>query len=668
MGWFARLLGIEEPEKKALTEDLGFLTDSEEQSYKDSILSQLSLMEQSRDMQLISKYLSSESRILKEQANAIKKAFEVIDDKDNEQIKSAFETYSRAFNEWALQARGKQTISNFETINEAMREDFTEPIEKSGLNIDKLVQYINQVRALQEAVDTSEDNKKPILIGNSRDTFNRLTVEAQYRLKMLELLTYISINPDELGGEDMPNPFKKTTPSIQKAYAEYFTKDMDMIGEEYDDLSYESHDIDSYGENHKFSDMDGVVESFNSDYSVQALRDPSLIKMFEESTSNNQLFEFLKKIVFVRYKINEINGELSNTRMTKMREEERMRVEAELERQSQIEAELARVEEEKKAAKRAERLKVASDEELQGMLNAINYDINLGGDKNEQLLEFQMNVAKLRGLIPAENPLNNDDIEACYLNARQIIEFVKKINKTGLRYMIFPDSQEYGDGRFCVLVPKGSKAICEVPPFQYDFYESNELEWNPELFEYRKIGTVPGYILADIQKQMDRDYSVEKDITSKLVYVDEIEGKKALKMGIYDNNRGGGEIAYSYMKRLIKKSKSNLKDALKGKDQNVMCYLSIPVSSNFIPVLRAFKENDVELYLERTIPEEEKPNKEGRTRVNIYFHRKDMDKFYDKVQPQLGSVNYKVHYGKKYDFVEENSRDLDLIEETYYGQ
>ena len=317
MGWFARLLGIEEPEKKALTEDLGFLTDSEEQSYKDSILSQLSLMEQSRDMQLISKYLSSESRILKEQANAIKKAFEVIDDKDNEQIKSAFETYSRAFNEWALQARGKQTISNFETINEAMREDFTEPIEKSGLNIDKLVQYINQVRALQEAVDTSEDNKKPILIGNSRDTFNRLTVEAQYRLKMLELLTYISINPDELGGEDMPNPFKKTTPSIQKAYAEYFTKDMDMIGEEYDDLSYESHDIDSYGENHKFSDMDGVVESFNSDYSVQALRDPSLIKMFEESTSNNQLFEFLKKIVFVRYKINEINGELSNTRMTK---------------------------------------------------------------------------------------------------------------------------------------------------------------------------------------------------------------------------------------------------------------------------------------------------------------------------------------------------------------
>ena len=43
MGWFARLLGIEEPEKKALTGTLGFLTDSEEQSYKDSILSQLSL-------------------------------------------------------------------------------------------------------------------------------------------------------------------------------------------------------------------------------------------------------------------------------------------------------------------------------------------------------------------------------------------------------------------------------------------------------------------------------------------------------------------------------------------------------------------------------------------------------------------------------------------------
>ena len=102
MGWFARLLGIEEPEKKALTGNLGFLTDSEEQSYKDSILSQLSLMEQSRDMQLISKYLSSESRTLKKQANAIKKAFEVIDDKDNEQIKSAFETYSRAFSEWAL--------------------------------------------------------------------------------------------------------------------------------------------------------------------------------------------------------------------------------------------------------------------------------------------------------------------------------------------------------------------------------------------------------------------------------------------------------------------------------------------------------------------------------------------------------------------------------------
>ena len=666
MGWFARLLGIEEPEKKALTGNLGFLTDSEEQSYKDSILSQLSLMEQSRDMQLISKYLSSESRTLKKQANAIKKAFEVIDDKDNEQIKSAFETYSRAFSEWALQARGKQTISNFETINEAMREDFTTPIEESGLNFDKLVQYINQVKALQEAVDTSEYNKKPILIGNSRDAFNRLTIEAQYRLKMLEMLIYISMNPDELGGDEMPNPFKDMESPIQKTYALIFTSDMDKLAEEYDDLSYEAHAIDSYGENHKFSDMDDVVKSFNSDYSVQALRDPSLIKMFEESTSNNQLFEFLKKIVFVRYKINEINGELSNTRMTKMREEERMRVEAELEWQSQIEAELARVEEEKKATKRAERLKVASDEELQGMLNAINYDINLGGDKNEQLLEFQMNVAKLRGLIPDENPLNSDDIEACYLNARQIIEFVKKINKTGLRYMIFPDSQEYGDGRFCVLVPKGNKAICEVPPFQYDFYESNELEWNPELFEYREIGTVPGYILADIQKQMDNDSSKDKDIAKELVYVDEVEGQKAFKVGIYNNGQGQGHKAHNYMKNKIKNSKSNLKDALKGKDQNVMCYLSVPVSSNFIPVLRAFKENDVELYLERTIPEEEKPNKEGRTRVNIYFHRKDMDKFYDKVQPQLSQASYEIHYGRKYDFVEENSKGFDLIEEPHY--
>ena len=97
-----------------------------------------------------------------------------------------------------------------------------------------------------------------------------------------------------------------------------------------------------------------------------------------------------------------------------------------------------------------------------------------------------------------------------------------------------------------------------------------------------------------------------------------------------------------------------------------MCYLSVPVSSNFIPVLRAFKENDVELYLERTIPEEEKPNKEGRTRVNIYFHRKDMDKFYDKVQPQLSQASYEIHYGRKYDFVEENSKGFDLIEEPHY--
>ena len=105
-----------------------------------------------------------------------------------------------------------------------------------------------------------------------------------------------------------------------------------------------------------------------------------------------------------------------------------------------------------------------------------------------------------------------------------------------------------------------------------------------------------------------------------------------------------------------------------NEDKNVMCYLSMPVSSNIIPVLRAFKENDIKPYFERRISEENGRNGENRDRINIYFDRKDMDKFYDNVQYQIGPLNYQIHYGRGYNFVDENSTDLKLKEEPEYGE
>jgi hypothetical protein len=89
-----------------------------------------------------------------------------------------------------------------------MKKDFTDPIAKSQLSKSKLRDYIGKIGAVQEAVDSAEDNGETIMEKTTRDIFNEMTLESEYRLKMLEMLLYMSENPEELGGDKMLNPFK----------------------------------------------------------------------------------------------------------------------------------------------------------------------------------------------------------------------------------------------------------------------------------------------------------------------------------------------------------------------------------------------------------------------------------------------------------------------------
>ncbi len=720
MGFLGRLLfGLpddddekEEEEIEPLTSHLGFITPTEEKSYSESIRAKLRSMETSAEMKLINKHFKSGGGALRTQAQAIRNALRVIKKEGNDTIQESFEVYCNTFNKLAREAKGIEAFSNLEKENESMKKDFNEAIAKSELSEKKIKNYISKIGAIQYDVDLAEDEGMPILEDDDRNEFTGMTFEAQYRLKMLEMLLHISMAPNDLGGEEMVNPFKDMTPREQDEYAQCFNEDLNELAEEYERLSDSWVDIDTYGENHHFSDMDDVVKSFNVDYSVQSLKDPSLKRLFSEPASSGQLFEFIKKIVFIRYKINEINGEFTKTMDNKREDEARREREAKEAYEREQEELRRREEERRRVEERNDRLMNATDEELQEMLNDIKYKLDFEGNENTVLLECQMEIAKLRGLIPEENPMDSDAFDVRYYTASQIIDFVKIANKNGLRYRVFPNARECAKADFCVIASHIDPRVDShapltsneytIPTKTFEFGESVYLNANPALRPYKEIGLMPGYFIAEVQRLYDEADEPLKDRFRELVYVDdfkEIEGKKTFRMGVYEyqgkqhtTDKGeyiDGSEAHIFMSKLVRKAKKNLKKVWKSgtgdkkgmkwskkeeqfiegvdknaEDRNVMCYLSWPVGTNFIPVLRAFQECGIKPFFARA--EEGSNNQNNRPTVNIYFKREDLDKFYERAQFLLRDTCAlkTLHYGRDYNFLDENSAQLKIIEDA----
>ncbi len=670
----------EDEKGNLISNDAVFVTAEENDEYADSIMGQL--LNQGPELKFIFRYLPETGKNLMDQAESIKKLLLVTNNEQDVDVIKAFNEYMIVFRKEYKRAEGMSTIEQLDKINFNMNALFSKSTENSDLSEEKLYTYIGAIKALQEKVDDADKSSNPILQGPIRYVFNDKSLESEYRLKMLELLYVISVNPWKVSYGEISNPFQKMSKAQRKKFPVLFSDDLDKLAKDYEFLSYSEELLDKYG-SHKFKDIDEFADDLNIKIGTEKIKDFTYRKMFDEGASSEEFFENIKKMVYIRYHLNEMVREIPTALKRKEEEieeqKEKQRKDAE-NRRKKAEAEEQRkkkeAEEKRIASEKAEQeaitLKDASDEEIQAKIDELNHDVTRTGSRYINIVDFQKRVAKLKGLLPTDEVIESDELCSKVFNGSEIMSFIKQANESGVNYMIFPDSQEGADGGFNAVVSKTDESILDIQKSESYFKDKNHTYRNgARLIYWKKYGTIPGFYLKKLQELFDKLEDEEKDECSEFTYVDEIKKKRRediFEIGMMMHPSGRtSRVADRVMTQLLTRTNQELEKEWKDKheDKDVMCYLSIPATQNIIPVLRLFKEKEVTPYFERVGSQDER-NTQNRDNIHIYFHRDDLDKFWFDVRPRLINVPdeeripYEIHYGKGYDFRKENSYGLNL--------
>ena len=494
---------------------------------------------------------------------------------------------------------------------------------------------------------------------------------------LLELL-YIFSRDERLLRRDsssISNPFRALKPAQRVKFPSLFKADLKKVSDDFRLLSY-SEDVLAEFARHNFSDIDQYAEDLEIKLGTQALRDSSFKKMFSGDLGSEELFENIKKLVFIRYTLNEMEAELvgaHEARDKKEADEQRKKEEAarlrEEEERKKAEAERLENEAKQKALDEAKKLADATDEEIQDRINKLYFDVTSTGSRFVNILDFQLLIAEAKGLIPTSEEMKADNLASKVFSPHDIVKFIKQANKSGINYRAFPDCQEGADGGFNVVVSKSDKRILDVPTTNIIFGSSRKdfIEGH-RAWKWKTYGTVPGFFLAKIQELYNQSEDENKGKYREYIYANKKNDIDVYEIGVMTTQYGGNSIASdNFFEPIIKEADRQLRKQWQDKqeDKDVLSYVSVPATYNIIPLLRAFKESGIPPYFER-VPATSARNTNNRDNIHIYFYRSDFDKFWTGVRPALinvpdsKKVHFEVHYGKDYDFMKENSTGLKL--------
>ena len=683
MGLFS-FLGIGDEEKptakegkpqKLISDEASFVTEDEDYHYQLSMLGQL--RNHADQIDFISEYLPIKGADLKKQNQAIIDFIILKNDESDNEVVDAFSNYLETFHSDLREAEGLATLSELKDINQRLDDMFLDSVGKSKLDKDVLLAQLEAIKALQTKVDEADDAKKPILTGPRRDEFNDQSLVSEYRLKMLELL-YIFSQDERLLRRDsssISNPFRALKPAQRVKFPSLFKADLKKVSDDFRLLSY-SEDVLAEFARHNFSDIDQYAEDLEIKLGTQALRDSSFKKMFSGDLGSEELFENIKKLVFIRYTLNEMEAELvgaHEARDKKEADEQRKKEEAarlrEEEERKKAEAERLENEAKQKALDEAKKLADATDEEIQDRINKLYFDVTSTGSRFVNILDFQLLIAEAKGLIPTAEEMKADNLASKVFSPHDIVKFIKQANKSGINYRAFPDCQEGADGGFHVVVSKSDERILDVPTTNIIFGSSKrDFIEGHRTWKWKTYGTVPSYFLAKIQELYNQSENENKGKYREYIYANKKSDIDVYEIGVMTTQYGGNAASSdNFFEPIIKEADKQLRKQWQDKqeDKDVLSYVSVPATYNIIPLLRAFKESGIPPYFER-VPAASARNTNNRDNIHIYFYRSDFDKFWTGVRPTLinvpdnKKVHFEVHYGKDYDFMKENSTGLKL--------
>ncbi len=640
MGFLKSLFGIEEEEtsSKKIEEglesniDTTFVTNQEEQDFSSSIFGQLELLD--ADVKYIEDVLPQNGAELRNQIKALRNSLLESNSEENFEVQNSFEDLKVKFDEARRMADGEYLLRQLEQQNLSMDKMFEKSLRNGGITKQKLEEYIEYIKKIQVKVSDSDNEIAPILKGVKRQKFNEISIRSEYRIKMLELMYLLN------DGDLKTNPFKSLSRLKQKMFSKYFFEDAKNAAEQYNLLSYFE---EAFSDTYYFGSIDDIAKKLDSQIEDAVITDEfSIMELFDSENQSTESFEFLKKFVKFKTTLNEMRDikdkklEEHEAKVKKMREEQEKKDE---QKRKEQEAENAKIEEEKR---RIEKYKNMTNEEIDAEIYRIEHDLKATGSRYVNILDFQKEIARARGLLQSEPEIQSDELAYKTMTPAQIIIFLKEAQENGVNYTILPDSQEFKNKKnnYLVVVSKtDEKSLSpkqEAPVFAGYNYVSGYKDIN--------FGKFPAWILNSLDKNLDKDL--------------ELSGNLAVQKsedGLYELSyfqRNGDKGSKSKREKEIYDTLTRILNYLPDTDEisdkslkDIMCYIQTPAIRNIIPVLELFKNSEVTAFIE-PVPKE-KRNTNSRDNINIYFRREDLPKVSSDILPQISGPDKGIILLKK---------------------
>ena len=579
-----------------------FVTYSEEDDFEKSMYGQLQLM--SADAELIEAVLYDRGHRIKKQIELITKLLEISNDESDEKVRMAFQELKKDFDEAKRLADGEYTIKELLANNRRMDKTFENYIDTDDLKT-ALDEYINYIQKIQNKIASNEDKQTPLLNNVQRQRFNQISLNSEYRIKMLELM-YL-----QKRSMAVENPFRNLSVLKQRMFSKFFIEDIKRSIAQYgrimqDEKLYRINSTSSGGIDY----IERTAKKINDLLAdVQMIDDFSIRQLFDSKNSSVKSFDVLKDFILFKLRMNSLESNRAGLMEEKVKEDKKRE-----------EAERARKAVEEKELKLAE----ASSKEIADEIYRLEHDLTAKGSRFVNVLDYQKRVANAKGLLDTDAMTQSNDIVCRVFYGVDILKVIENANKSGVNYLVFPDCQENADGGFTVAVSETDKSIFDLQGDFYKYYEQGASEWK----DAHNFGKFPPYVLAKVYERIVN----EKDLGS-----DAIENGISLRRGIlrlgYYTYRSGIAKKIPKYKEMIEGyiDDAMLDIAEKGNTpkelKDVLCYVNVTATTNIIPILQQFKDAGIEAYME-PIPNRTSTcrNENNRDYIHIYFERRNLNK------------------------------------------
>lgn len=621
MGFLDFLFG-KEKEKENIQSDNSpfnttFVNEKEEIDFEESIYGKIQLY--STDIPYIKEVLPERGIELEKQIDALTKLLELTNDERDLEVKIAFVEFELLFEKTKRMADGEYTLRQLNKQNKEMDKNF-----ETEFNIDKaqIDEYISYISKINEKVNDGDNTDRPLFTNVQRQRFNKIAMQSEYRLKMLELMHLLTKG---MKSEVTVNPFKDLSITKQKIFSQLFLDDVKAAQKQYSSLAEVEQAFANDGQS--FDSIDRMAKKITDQLAEASMvEDFSISQLFDSKNQSLDSFNFLKEFV-------EFKRDLNEFMKNKEKVIERYNFKQEIERRVKEEyAERLGREQERK-----EKLKNMQNSEINDEIYKIEHDLSAKGNRFINILEFQKKVAREKGLLDSESTIQKGDLSYYEVEACELPDLIQNANKAGVNYMIIPDAQErYKNFKF--IISTSDSDIAEK------LLHNNEenLSSNRNFFqEEENLGDYPAIIsrsLIDKFKKDKNSFYMDNFLCMSKLY----NGNYSIERGFKNNccrDQESKKTAKLLIDEYFQKIYDELEDQYSSEEyyQNMLCYFRVPITRNIIPILQEFKNHGVTAFLEPVPNSESNRNQQNREFIHIYFQREDLDKVRKDIEPVISN-------------------------------